>query len=78
MIAIRAAESGDRAGVYTPMLGYWGRPEESAETLRNGWLHTGDIGTVDAGGNVFIKDRLKELIIRGSANTSIRPRSSGY
>jgi acyl-CoA synthetase (AMP-forming)/AMP-acid ligase II len=36
--------------------------------LRNGWLHTGDIGTVDAEGNIFIKDRLKELIIRGSAN----------
>jgi len=67
-IAIRAAESGDWAGVYTPMLGYWGRPEASAETLRNGWLHTGDIGTVDAEGNIFIKDRLKELIIRGSAN----------
>lgn len=67
-IAIRAAESGAWAGVYTPMLGYWGRPEESAATLRNGWLHTGDIGTVDEDGNVFIKDRLKELIIRGSAN----------
>ena len=67
-IAIRATESGDWAGVYTPMLGYWGRPEASEETLRNGWLHTGDIGTVDAEGNIFIKDRLKELIIRGSAN----------
>lgn len=67
-IAVRAAQSGDWAGVYTPMLGYWGRPEESAEALRNGWLHTGDIGIVDDDGNLFIKDRLKELIIRGSAN----------
>jgi acyl-CoA synthetase (AMP-forming)/AMP-acid ligase II len=67
-IAIRATGQGDWAGVYTPMLGYWGRPEESAATLRSGWLHTGDIGTVDADGNVFIKDRLKELIIRGGAN----------
>jgi acyl-CoA synthetase (AMP-forming)/AMP-acid ligase II len=67
-IAIRATASGDWADVYTPMLGYWGRPDESAATLRNGWLHTGDIGTVDEDGNVFIKDRLKELIIRGSAN----------
>jgi long-chain acyl-CoA synthetase len=67
-IAIRAADGGDWANVYTPMLGYWGRPEESEATLRNGWLHTGDIGTVDEEGNIFIKDRLKELIIRGSAN----------
>ncbi len=67
-IGIRASDSGDWAGVYTPMLGYWGRPDESDATLRNGWLHTGDIGTVDADGNIFIKDRLKELIIRGSAN----------
>jgi long-chain acyl-CoA synthetase len=67
-IAIRGAENGSWAGVYTPMLGYWGRPEESAETLRSGWLHTGDIGIVDEDGNLFIKDRLKELIIRGSAN----------
>jgi acyl-CoA synthetase (AMP-forming)/AMP-acid ligase II len=67
-IAIRATDEGEWAGVYTPMLGYWGRPEESAATLRNGWLHTGDIGFVDPDRNLFIKDRLKELIIRGGAN----------
>ena len=67
-ICISAAEDGPWAGLYTPMLGYWNRPAESAETLRGGWLHTGDVGVIDAGGEIFIRDRLKELIIRGGAN----------
>jgi acyl-CoA synthetase (AMP-forming)/AMP-acid ligase II len=67
-LCVRAADEGEWAGVYTPMLGYWRRPEESAATLRGGWLHTGDIGVINADGDVFIKDRLKELIIRGGAN----------
>jgi acyl-CoA synthetase (AMP-forming)/AMP-acid ligase II len=67
-ICIRAAQAGEWRGVYTPMLGYWGRPDETAATLRGGWLHTGDIGMMNADGDLFIKDRLKELIIRGGAN----------
>jgi long-chain acyl-CoA synthetase len=67
-ICVRAAETGPWAGVHTPMLGYWRRPEESAATLRNGWLHTGDLGAMNAEGDIFIRDRLKELIIRGGAN----------
>jgi long-chain acyl-CoA synthetase len=67
-ICVRAAQSGEWAGVYTPMLGYWNRPEETAKALRDGWLRTGDIGTMNADGDIFIKDRLKELIIRGGAN----------
>jgi acyl-CoA synthetase (AMP-forming)/AMP-acid ligase II len=67
-ICIRAAQTGEWRGVYTPMLGYWGRPEETSATLRGGWLHTGDIGVMNADGDLFIKDRLKELIIRGGAN----------
>jgi long-chain acyl-CoA synthetase len=44
------------------MQGYWRRPEETAETLRNGWLYTGDIGYMDEDGYVFITSRKKDLI----------------
>jgi long-chain acyl-CoA synthetase len=44
------------------MKGYWNRPEETAAALRNGWLHTGDIGIMDAEGYVFIVDRVKDMI----------------
>jgi acyl-CoA synthetase (AMP-forming)/AMP-acid ligase II len=67
-ICIRAAQGGDWRGVYTPMLGYWNRPEETATALRGGWLHTGDLGVKNDEGDIFIRDRLKELIIRGGAN----------
>ena len=50
------------------MKGYWNRPEETAETLVDGWLHTGDMGRVDDDGYFFIVDRKKELIIRGGYN----------
>lgn len=44
------------------MQGYWNAPEETARVLRNGWLHTGDIGLVDEDGYTFIVDRKKEMI----------------
>ncbi len=44
------------------MLGYWQAPEETARTLRNGWLYTGDIGYIDAEGYLYIVDRKKEMI----------------
>ncbi|MEQ8356173.1 MAG: long-chain fatty acid--CoA ligase [Kiloniellaceae bacterium] len=47
------------------MAGYWQRPEASAETLRQGWLHTGDVGTMDEDGFFYLIDRLKEVIISG-------------
>jgi len=50
------------------MLGYYGLPEETAKTLRNGWLHTGDVGRLDADGFLFIVERKKDLIIRGGFN----------
>ncbi len=48
--------------------GYWGRPEETAKVLRDGWLHTGDQGEVDANGNWKIVGRIKNLIIPGSGH----------
>jgi acyl-CoA synthetase (AMP-forming)/AMP-acid ligase II len=44
------------------MLGYWNAPEETAHTLRNGWIHTGDIGHLDADGYLYIVDRKKDMI----------------
>ena len=44
------------------MLGYWGKPEETARAIRNGWLHTGDIGKTDEEGYFYITDRLKDMI----------------
>jgi long-chain acyl-CoA synthetase len=50
------------------MLGYWQRPEETAATLRNGWLHTGDLGRIDEHGYLYLLDRAKDLIISGGSN----------
>jgi O-succinylbenzoate-CoA ligase len=50
------------------MKGYWNRPDATAEAIRDGWLHTGDIATVDAEGFVFINDRKKDMIISGGEN----------
>lgn len=44
------------------MLGYWNRPEDTAVTLRGGWLHSGDIGRMDDDGYVYIVDRVKDMI----------------
>jgi long-chain acyl-CoA synthetase len=45
------------------MVGYWQRPDATAEVLKNGWLHSGDIGRVDEDGYLFITDRKKDMII---------------
>ena len=50
------------------MAGYWDRPDATAETLRGGWLHTGDIGMMDAQGYLYLLDRKKDMIISGGNN----------
>jgi long-chain acyl-CoA synthetase len=50
------------------MKGYWNRPEETAQTLRDGWLYTGDIGRMDEDGYLYIVDRKKDMVITGGYN----------
>jgi len=50
------------------MLGYWGKPEQTAAALRNGWVHTGDAGWMDDDGYVYVSDRLKDMIVTGGEN----------
>ena len=52
----------------TIMRGYRDDPEQTASTLAGGWLHTGDLGTIDDDGFLFYADRLKDLVIRGGLN----------
>lgn len=79
MVAIKIV---DTAGVEVPrgtsgeiwihgamnFSGYWNNPEASAETLSDGWVHTGDIGYMDDENYVFITDREKDMVIRGGEN----------
>lgn len=52
----------------TVMNGYWGNPTATLNTIRDGWLHTGDIGTFDQDGFLTLKDRSKDVIISGGSN----------
>lgn len=55
------------------MRGYWNLADESAHALRGGWMHTGDAGTMDDEGYIFIQDRVKDMIVSGGEN--VYPRS---
>ena len=50
------------------MTGYWNQPEASRQALRNGWLHTGDIGRLDDEGYLYVVDRMKDMLISGGLN----------
>jgi acyl-CoA synthetase (AMP-forming)/AMP-acid ligase II len=52
----------------TTMLGYWNKPEVTAETIRDGWLLTGDAGYMDEDGFIFLMDRVKDMIVTGGEN----------
>ncbi|MBW2230775.1 MAG: AMP-binding protein [Deltaproteobacteria bacterium] len=67
-ICVRPARQGELAGVYTPMLGYWNNPKATAEALAEGVYHTGDLGFFADDGNLYIRGRRNELILRGGAN----------
>ena len=71
-VEVRLAEDGEilvRGDLL--MHGYWGRPEDTAATIRDGWLHTGDIGEQDADGYLRITDRKKDMIVlSGGENVS--------
>jgi len=65
---VRPARSGPFAGTYTPMLGYWRDPEATHRALVGGRYHTGDLGQLAEDGNLYIRGRRNELILRGGAN----------
>jgi acyl-CoA synthetase (AMP-forming)/AMP-acid ligase II len=67
-ICVAPAREGPWAGVYTPMLGYWNKPEATAEALRDGLYHSGDLGLLAEDGNLYIRGRRNDLILRGGAN----------
>ncbi|MFN2376556.1 MAG: class I adenylate-forming enzyme family protein [Candidatus Binatia bacterium] len=68
-ICVAPAATGPFGGIYTPMLGYWNKPEETARALRGGVLHTGDLGLRDpSSGQLYIRGRRGDLILRGGAN----------
>lgn len=67
-VCVGPATTGEWAGVYTPMLGYWGRPEETDRALADGVLHTGDVGVMNEDGGLRLSGRRGQLIIRGGAN----------
>lgn len=50
------------------MLGYWKRPKETADALRDGWMHTQDVGYFDEAGYLYISDRIKDMIVSGAEN----------
>ena len=50
------------------MKEYWNLPEETAEAMRNGWMHTGDAGTLDDEGYLYVQDRVKDMIVSGGEN----------
>ncbi len=67
-ICIGPTDRSELGSLYRPMLGYWRNRAASARALRRGWLHTGDVGFLDDGGFLHVRDRRQSLIVRGGAN----------
>jgi len=67
-IVVKPAAEGRFANVYTTMLGYWNNQDATEKALSSGYYHTGDLGLFDEKGDLYMRGRSKELIIRGGAN----------
>ena len=67
-ICVAPAGAGPLRGVYTPFLGYWGRPDATVNALRGGVLHTGDVGSLGEQGDLFVRGRTGDMIIRAGTN----------
>lgn len=67
-ITVKASPTGRWAGLYRPMIGYLHQPEATGRTVRDGSLITGDLGSLDEDGRLYVRERRNALIIRGGAN----------
>lgn len=67
-ICVSAASDGRWANVYEPALGYWHEPDKTGALLRDGVLHTGDVGWVDADGWLYVSERGSDVILRAGSN----------
>ncbi|MBZ6377736.1 long-chain fatty acid--CoA ligase [Pacificimonas flava] len=77
-VDVRIAEDGEiLVSGELVMHGYWNNPEESARTLSDGWLHTGDIGHFDQDGHIVITDRKKDLIVNDKGDNIAPQRVEG-
>src|SRR3546814_12389753 len=59
------------------MSGYWNNPEETARVLKDGWLHTGDVGHIDRDGHIVITDRKKDIIVNDKGDNIAPQRVEG-
>ena len=59
-----------KSAAITP--GYWRKPQETADTFKDGWFRTGDLGKIDADGYYYLTDRIKHIIISGGENVSAK------
>jgi long-chain acyl-CoA synthetase len=77
-IEVRIAEDGEilNRGPNT-MLGYWNNPEDTAAAIRDGWLHTGDLGELDADGFLYVRGRKKELVVLSTGKKVVPTRVEG-
>lgn len=78
-VAVRIAEDGEiLLSGEAIMLGYWNDPEGTAEAVRDGWLHTGDVGRIDEDGFIVITDRKRDIIVNSGGDNISPQRVEGF